>query len=272
MSKSELSERQRREIKYHQDHAAVVAQNNEKISYDVITSPKRRMHNAYWHFYTLLLKESLNDKRVLIVGCGGGLDALRIAKMGASVYAFDLSPDMLELARSSAESEGFQIHFSKMPAEHLSYEDNFFDYIVAVDILHHVDIPESMNEIVRVSKSGCKFFIDEIYSHSWTDRIRKSRLVEGYLYPLMRKWIYQNEKPYITEDERKLSEHDIRKISDPFSRILYRRYFNFIVTRLIPDKFDRASKLDYSVVGILGALGKYVGGRIILVGEITKSQ
>jgi hypothetical protein len=89
------------------------------------------------------------------------------------------------------------------------------------------------------------------------------------MYPLLVKWIYKSEKPYITQDERKLTERDISDISERFSSILYRRYFNFIVTRLIPDKFEFANKLDYWFLCTLGGLGKYVAGRIIMVGELN---
>lgn len=271
MSDTDLTERQKNEIEYHKEHARRVSVEAAEVPYEIITSSDRRLHNAYWHFYTQLLKEPLQNKRVLVVGCGAGPDALRIAKMGASVYAFDISPDMLELARASAERAGFDIEFSVMPAEKLdAYEDNFFDYVIAIDILHHVDVPEAMDEIVRVSKNGSKFFLDEIYSHSWTDRVRKSRFVEGFLYPLMVKWVYKNEKPYITEDERKLTEEDINIISNHLSSVTYRKYFNFIVTRLIPDRFDTVNKLDYRLLCLMGGAGKYVAGRMLMAGVVSK--
>ena len=50
--------------------------------------------------YEYLVNCGLMDKRVLVVGCGFGDDALRLAKLGAKVNAFDLSPDSLEIARS----------------------------------------------------------------------------------------------------------------------------------------------------------------------------
>lgn len=269
MPETELTERQKNEIAYHREHARRVAEKRKGVSFDVVTSPDRRLHNGYWHFYTRLLQEPLKDKRVLVVGCGAGSDALRIAKMGASVHAFDLSPDMLQLARRFAEAEGFEIDFSQMPAENLEYDDDLFDYVVAIDILHHVDIPDAMGEIVRVAKTGCRFFMDEIYSHTWTDRVRKSGLVERHLYPLMVKWIYKNQHPYITEDERKLSEADVETISGYLSKITYRKYFNFVITRLIPEKYDPINKIDYRLLSLLGGAGRYVAGRVVLVGEIN---
>src|SRR5207245_524146 len=98
--------------------------------------------------YDLLIAEmSSAGKRVLVPGCGFGDDAIRLAKLGADVYAFDLSPDMLEIARQRAAKMSVpSIHLDEMPAEALTYSDNFFDLVYFNDILHHVDIPKSVAE------------------------------------------------------------------------------------------------------------------------------
>ena len=146
-------------------------------------SKQRRWWNGYWSMYSFLRELPVAGKKVLIVGCGFGDDALRLAKWGAEVYAFDLSPDSLEIARALAVREGLQIDFRQMPAERLAYESNFFDYVLACDILHHVEIPQAMAELVRVSTDQAMFVINELYSHSFTDKIRRSTFVEKKLDP-----------------------------------------------------------------------------------------
>ncbi|KAF3998145.1 class I SAM-dependent methyltransferase [Glaciimonas immobilis] len=129
--------------------------------------------------YDYLMTLDFRGKRVLIVGCGFGEDALRIAMLGAEVYAFDLSPECLNIARQLAAREGIRVHFAQMPAEELSYDDNFFDYVVAPNILHHVDIPLAIREINRVAKSGAMLIVDEIYSHTFTKfntKVQTSRM------------------------------------------------------------------------------------------------
>ena len=129
--------------------------------------------------YAYLVACDLKDKRVLVVGCGFGDDALRLAKLGAQVSAFDLSADLLFLAKKLANREGLNVSFEQMPAEMLRYDDNFFDCVIARDILHHVDIPLTMSEIVRVSKPNALLVVNEIYSHSFMDRIRHLAIVVG---------------------------------------------------------------------------------------------
>jgi len=220
--------------------------------------------------YGYLVNCDLKDKKVLVVGCGFGDDALRVAKLGAKVSAFDLSPDSLQIAKVLALREGLDIIFEEMPAEKMLYEDNSFDYIISRDILHHVDIPNTMSEIVRVAKPGALFVVNEIYSHSITDKIRHSALVENVLYPKMRRLIYGPGKPYITEDERKLSEFDLEQILKPLQPRLFTKYFNFLVTRVIPDRFDKLAQVDSLLLRILHPIGHLLAGRVLFSARIFK--
>jgi len=269
----QLSDRQQREIEYHRhrakEHASLLA---KPFSWEVLDRPSRRWWNAYWQMYDYLVNVGVRGKRVLVVGCGFGDDAFHLAKLGAEVYAFDLSPESLALASSLAEREGLSIHFEEMPAETLKYESDFFDYILARDILHHVDIPRATSEIHRVSKSGAVFVINEVYSHSFTDRIRRSRIVEKWLYPAMRSFVYGPGKPYITEDERKLTERDLAEILKLVSSIDLEKHFNFLVNRVVPDRVEILSKLDRLLLMCARPLGRFLAGRLLLVGRIVKEH
>lgn len=268
---TELTERQQRELDYHRErateHREILA---APFSWDVLKEPGRRWWNAYWGMYEYLVNSNLKDKDVLVVGCGFGDDALRIAKLGARVSAFDLSPDSLQIASELAKREGLEIAFDEMPAEQMRYKDDSFDYIIARDILHHVDIPLTMKEIVRVARPGAVFVVNEIYSHSITDKIRHSSLVEKVIYPRMCRLIYGPGKPYITEDERKLSEHDLRVITDHLQPHQFMKYFNFLVTRLVPDRYELLCKVDRMLLRIMKPIGPLLAGRVLFSARIEK--
>jgi ubiquinone/menaquinone biosynthesis C-methylase UbiE len=270
-SSNELTDRQQRELDYHVNHAR---ERNHVLdapfSWDVLNNPARRWWNAYWEMYSYLKKCDLQGKSVLVVGCGFGDDALRIAKLGANVTAFDLSPESLEIARALAKREGLKIAFDEMPAERMRYQESSFDYVIARDILHHVDIPQTMAEIVRVAKPDAMFVVNEIYSHSFTDKLRHSGLVEKFIYPRMQRMIYGPGKPYITEDERKLSESDLKAIVGPLRSISFEKHFNFLVTRLIPDRFDVLNKADALLLVLLRPFGKFLAGRVLFSAQIEK--
>jgi ubiquinone/menaquinone biosynthesis C-methylase UbiE len=265
-----LTDRQRRELVYHKGHAASLSNVEGPLNFNVVTSPKRRWWNAYWSVWAALRGTSLHESKVLVVGCGAGLDALYFAKLGAIVSAFDLSPEMLGHGKRRADASGLSITFEQMTAEKMTYPSDTFDLVFARDILHHVDIPATMNEVVRVSKSGAVFVMDEIYSHSITDLVRRSWIVERLLYPKMSGFIYKGSKPYITEDERKMSERDVAEVTSRLSDIQSRKFYNMVVTRLLPDKFPTIEKLDRIALMILGPLGRFVAGRVVLIGTVRK--
>ena len=271
IEEAELTGRQRRELEYHREHAKRYQHLLDKpMSWDVIERPSRRWWNAYWQMYAYLVACDLKDKRVLVVGCGFGDDALRLAKLGAQVSAFDLSADSLFLAKKLANREGLNVSFEQMPAEMLRYDDNFFDCVIARDILHHVDIPLTMSEIVRVSKPNALLVVNEIYSHSFMDRIRHLAIVRRILYPRMQRMIYGEGKPYITQDERKLNEVDIREIEKPLHARDLDKHFNLLVTRIVPDRFEFLAKIDRLLLVILKPFARFLSGRILFSARILK--
>lgn len=264
-----LTERQRRELEYHERRAETHRHlASTPLDVDVLDNPGRRWWNAYWSMWEYLLRQDLPGKRVLVVGCGYGEDALRLAKAGANVSAFDLSGEAIDIARRRADREGLAVDFQSMPAESLRYPDDEFDLVLAVDILHHVDIPRSIPEIARVARPGALVVMDEIYSHSITDTVRHSALVERVIYPAMRRWIYGTDEPYITEDERKLTERDIAAIREHLQPGDLCRYFNAASTRVIPGRIDSAAKVDRAALAAIGPAGAIFAGRILFSARV----
>jgi len=271
-SNSQLTERQQRELEYHnQEHADLNRETYEApFNYDVVESDeKRRWWNQYWSMFTYLLDKDLTNKKVLVVGCGFGEDPLNLAKAGAEVHAFDLSPDSIRMAEELAEREGQTIHYREMTAESLDYETDFFDMVVARDILHHVEVVETLNEIKRVTKKNGLFLANEVYSHTVTNKIRYSNFIDKWLYPKMVNFIYGGKKPYITEDEEKLSEIEVKMIKEILEKVEVQSYFNVLVTRIIPDRFVWASKLDRIFLKVFSPLAPALGSRVLVGGVLA---
>ena len=269
--KETLTPRQQREREYHQEYAARRAEVAEKpVSLAVVKDSKRLWWNAYWATYTTVCSMPMKNKRVLVPGCGFGDDAIRLAALGAEVYTFDLSPDVIDIAKQRAEKvPDLRIRFDVMPAEALIYRDDFFDLVLLVDILHHVDIPAAMTEIARVLKPDGIIVGDELYTHSLLQRVRESALVRRILYPLMRGFIYGTEKPYITDDEHKINEVEFTVVRDRLidSRI---RYFNFLVGRIVPAGNTLIMMLDRLLVAATCRAGRFLAGRVVFTGTIKK--
>lgn len=267
-----LTERQRREIDYHRDYAAKQATERARpVNFDVIEPGPRRPANAFWSTYDLLLAHDWNAKRALAPGCGFGEDAARLARLGAEVYAFDISPEIVDIARARNAGFGYGVAEYRVAAcEALPYPDDFFDLVFVVDILHHVDIPKSAAEFRRVLKPGGRIIGDELYTHSFAQRrIRESPIVDKALYPLMRKFIYGGKEPYITADEHKIDEREFAYVAgacDPFKA----QWFNALVGRIAPDRYPALSAFDRAMMRALGPRGRYFAGRVVFEGVVAK--
>ncbi|MCJ9427844.1 class I SAM-dependent methyltransferase [Kordiimonas marina] len=265
------SPRQQREVDYHRAYAQKHQKRVETdIDLDVVLDTRRRWWNAYWSTYDILHKRVKPGQRVLVVGCGFGEDACRLSKMGAEVHAFDISPEIIAVATARAANFGYaSVRFSVMASEKLEYPDDYFDMIFCLDILHHVDIPATLQEFKRVIKDGGRVIGDELYTHSCLQKVRESRFIEKVLYPRMRRYIYQDSKPYITEDEHKIDEDEFRLLQATMTSPDV-QYFNIFIGRLLPDRYAFAAKVDRFLMKCLGGFGRYVAGRVLFDGVLAK--
>jgi len=75
---------------------------------------------------------------------------------------YDYSTQALEQAQKSADSHGYtSIETKQGDAYSLPFEDNSFDVIIMVRVLHHIDQPELLfSEITRILKPQGTFIID----------------------------------------------------------------------------------------------------------------
>lgn len=87
----------------------------------------------------VLQNTDLRGKRVLDVGCGGGILTERIAQQGAITFGIDASPQMTAIARSHAQKTDLDIRYIHTDIEHI---DRFtpvgFDVILCMELLEHV--------------------------------------------------------------------------------------------------------------------------------------
>jgi len=118
----------------------------------------------------------LTNKKVVDFGCGNGWLTEILLKKGAEVWAFDISEEAINITSKKAKRMNLseRVHFDVMPAEHLSYKDDFFDVVVGVAILHHLDINLAACEILRVLKSkGTSYFMEPLAHNPLINFYRK---------------------------------------------------------------------------------------------------
>lgn len=267
----EPTARQLSEIAYHKTYAEKNAYlKYQPVTLDVIESERRRWWNAYWSVYNILLRHDLTGAKVLVPGCGFGEDSIRLAHLGAHVYAFDISAEIIKITKARVvHFEIPNIDLRVMPSEAMDYADDFFDYVFFLDILHHVDIPRTIAEILRVVKAGGWLIGDELYTHSFIQKhIRESWLVQNVLYPRMESYIYDGSDPYLTDYEHKIDEDEFQHIRNVCAELKV-DYYNSLTGRLFPDKFDTLTKLERLLTKAIGNLGKLTAGRVVFEGRLA---
>ena len=92
----------------------------------------------------------LAGRQVLDYGCGRGITATLLAKSGARVSAFDLSPAMVQATRERAHLNGVEIEVTVAAGENLPYDDSAFDVVFGRAILHHLAQARAGPELHRV--------------------------------------------------------------------------------------------------------------------------
>lgn len=80
----------------------------------------------------------LAGKSALDVGCGAGLLAEPLARLGATVTAIDAAPELVEAARAHAAPQGLAIDYRAIPVEQV---DGQFDLVTAMEVIEHVADP-----------------------------------------------------------------------------------------------------------------------------------
>ena len=90
-------------------------------------------------------RASLAGRRVLDVGCGGGILAESMAALGADVTGIDMGAAPLEIARLHLLESGLEIDYRQTTAEQLAIErPGEFDVVTCMEMLEHVPDPASV--------------------------------------------------------------------------------------------------------------------------------
>jgi 2-polyprenyl-6-hydroxyphenyl methylase / 3-demethylubiquinone-9 3-methyltransferase len=93
--------------------------------------------------------------RVLDVGCGGGLIAEPLARLGARVAGLDPALETIEAARRHAAGEGLQIDYRAGRVEELAADAAAFDAVVCLEVIEHVpDVAVFLQTCAKLVRPG----------------------------------------------------------------------------------------------------------------------
>jgi len=107
---------------------------------------------------------SLRGKRVVDVGCGGGILAEAMTGLGAQVTGVDLAEKSLRVAELHGLESGVRVTYERIAAEDLAErEPGAFDVVTCMEMLEHVPDPAStVRACARLLRPGGLAFFSTI--------------------------------------------------------------------------------------------------------------
>jgi SAM-dependent methyltransferase len=112
------------------------------------------LNHESWIRPALAQLGDVNGLSVLDYGCGHGMASVVLARLGARVTAFDLSPRYLNEARRRGGANGVTIDWMQADGDRLPFADEAFDRVWGNAILQHLNLRPASRELRRVLRPG----------------------------------------------------------------------------------------------------------------------
>ena len=119
----------------------------------------------------------LDEKSALDVGCGAGLLAEPLARLGAKVTAVDAAPELIEVARTHAEGQGLTIDYRAIGVEAV---EGKFDLVTSMEVIEHVADPQSfIKDLAERLAPGGLLILSTPNKTAWS-KLLTITLAEGF--------------------------------------------------------------------------------------------
>ena len=114
------------------------------------------------HFKIKKKKLPLSGLKILDIGCGGGLIAEPMSRLGANITGIDASEKNIKIAKAHLKKNKLKINYKCASPENLNQKENF-DVILNLEIIEHVeDVELFMEKSSKLLKKDGLMFVATI--------------------------------------------------------------------------------------------------------------
>jgi SAM-dependent methyltransferase len=203
--------------------------------------------------YAHHLMGDVNGLRILDLGCGSGGNTCLLAARGATVWAMDISLDLLTLTVRRAGLDGVAAHVRPIrgSAHAIPLADRSVDLVFGNAVLHHLSLDVAAREVRRVLAPGGRAVFRE--------PIRNSRLASALrrLVPYRQLDVSPFERPLRNADiaafAAAFDESERRDFELPLTRLATNRKFSSKAQTFLR-RFDRAALARWPWLRVFAAM------------------
>ena len=160
----------------------------------------------------ILSKCNLNKKKVLDIGCGGGILAEELCKQGAKVTGIDSSSKSISIAKQHAEQNNYDIKYINKSIFEITDLD-VYDFIICFEMIEHINEPNDLiKKIKKHSSKSSGLFLSAINRNLKSFMLAK--IMAEYILNYVPKGTHQYAKFITPYELTKMLENNNYKLND----------------------------------------------------------
>jgi len=160
----------------------------------------------------ILSKCNLNKKKVLDIGCGGGILSEELCKQGAEVTGIDSSSKSISIAKQHAEQNNYDIKYINKSIFEITDLD-IYDFVICFEMIEHINKPNDLIEkINKHSSKNSGLFLSTINRNLKSFMLAK--IMAEYVLNYVPKGTHQYAKFITPYELTKMLENNNYKLND----------------------------------------------------------
>ena len=160
----------------------------------------------------ILSKCNLNKKKVLDIGCGGGILSEELCKQGAEVTGIDSSSKSISIAKQHAEQNNYDIKYINKSIFEIT-DLGIYDFIICFEMIEHINKPNDLiKKIKKHSSKSSGLFLSTINRNLKSFMLAK--IMAEYILNYVPKGTHQYAKFITPYELTKMLENNNYKLND----------------------------------------------------------